>query len=168
MMIDEDAMTVFVLMREYAYEGESLLGVYATMDAAVAAAETYREGYSGTIDGLYIYASELGAPADVKFYPDRSVRGFSMPARKTVDIQPILDYANGFLSAKGGTRESRYGVICMLEAILFKANRYRGFCYLEQDQLSSQDLPGIRWTDPYGASSSAVFDNTDSTRRRYA
>ena len=87
-----------------------------------------------------------------------------MSARKTVDIQPILDYANGFLSAKGGTKESRYGVICMLEAILFKANRYYGYRYLDQKQVSDEDLPGVRFdNEPF-----AYFNNTDPTRRHYA
>lgn len=87
-----------------------------------------------------------------------------MSARKTVDIQPILDYANGFLSAKGGTKESRYGVICMIENILFKANRYRGYRYLDEKQVSDEDLPGVRFVN----SPSAYFDNTDPTRRHYA
>ena len=86
-----------------------------------------------------------------------------MRSRKTIDIQPILDYANGFLSAKGGSVESRYGVICMIEAVLMNANRYRGYRYLDQQQLSEEDLPGIRMDNP-----SAYFKNTDDTRRHYA
>ena len=87
--------------------------------------------------------------------------------RKTVEIQKALDYANGFLSARGGSKESRYGVICMIENILNSANRYRGFYYLDEKEVASDDLPGIRWEN-YDNDRGARFDNTDSTRRRYA
>lgn len=93
-----------------------------------------------------------------------------MPARKTVDVRSMIDYANGFLAAKGGTKESRYGVICMIEALLFKANRYYGFVYLGEKEVSPDDLPGIRWADyvPGVDLSDGRFENTDPTRRRYA
>lgn len=92
-------------------------------------------------------------------------------ARKTVEIEKILDYANGFLSAKGGTPESRYGVICLIEQALFAANRYRGFTYLEENQLGSADKPGVRWEKQVEGGTiayAACFDDTDKTRRRYA
>lgn len=88
-----------------------------------------------------------------------------MTARKTLEIDKILDYANGFLSARGGSKESRYGVICMIENILFRAERYRGFVYLSENEVAKDDLPGIRWKDTVPSNQ---FDNTDVTRRRYA
>ena len=88
-------------------------------------------------------------------------------ARKTVDIDSLIQYANGFLSARGGSRESRYGIICMIEMALNKANRYRGFYYLGEDEVASDELPGIRWEN-YDNDRSARFENTDNTRRRYA
>ena len=89
--------------------------------------------------------------------------------RKTVEIQKALDYANGFLSARGGSKESRYGIICMIEHILNSANRYRGYVYLGEDDVANDELPGIRWSNAnYDNPRSARFDNTDPTRRRYA
>jgi hypothetical protein len=82
-------------------------------------------------------------------------------ARKTVPVQPLLDYANGYLAAKGGTPDARKAIIAFIESVLFKADRYRGFTYLTEDQLAAADLPGIRWDKK------DYFDNTDKTRRRY-
>lgn len=87
-----------------------------------------------------------------------------MAARKTFNVEKILQYANGFLSAPGGTKESRYGVICLIDTVLSEANRYRGFLYLSENETHAGDLPGIRLgtIDP-----AACFDHTDCTRRRY-
>ena len=90
-------------------------------------------------------------------------------ARKTVPVQEMLDYANGYLAAKGGTAEARKAIICFIEMTLFKADRYRGFTYLTQDELSSLDKPGIRWVDRVaGMVGDPRFEDTDDTRRRYA
>ena len=88
-------------------------------------------------------------------------------ARKTVEINKLLDYANGFLCAKGGSREGRYAIICMIEHALFAADRYRGFIYLGEDEVASTEKPGIRW-EKYDLDRTARFDDTDNTRRRYA
>jgi hypothetical protein len=86
-------------------------------------------------------------------------------SRKTVDLQKMIDYANGYLSADtndltGPAR--RQGVIDMLEAALFTANRYAGFRYLDERDLSAS-TPGIRLKDGNMPS----FVNTDPTRRAY-
>jgi hypothetical protein len=87
-------------------------------------------------------------------------------SRKTVDIESILNYANGYLASDypGGDTKTeihrRQGVIDMIETILMKANRYRGFLYLNDTQIT-KSIPGIR---PY---QDKMFENTDSTRRRY-
>lgn len=85
-----------------------------------------------------------------------------MSKRSTVQLSKLLQYANGFLAAKGGTAESRYGVICVLESALFSAKSYHGFTYLAENAVGLNDRPGIRWN--LGESS---FDNTDPTRRSY-
>lgn len=90
--------------------------------------------------------------------------------RKTVEIEELLNYANGFLSAKYGSKEERQGIIFMLEFALNKANRYRGFRYLDETELGPTDKPGIRWV-PYEPSVMRFdprFADTDSTRVRYA
>lgn len=94
-------------------------------------------------------------------------------SRKTVEIETLLNYANGYLAsdyANGGApgdRQRRQGVIDLLEAALNAAGRYRGYCYLDETQITKSE-PGIRWdTDPYD-DRVARFANTDNTRRRYA
>lgn len=90
-------------------------------------------------------------------------------ARKTVSINMLLDYANGYLASDyvGGdsieSRNRRQGVIDLLEASLHTAKRYRGFSYLDETQLTKAK-PGIRWDKDR----EYRFDDTDSTRRRYA
>lgn len=89
--------------------------------------------------------------------------------RKTISIDCLLDYANGYLSAdwQGGDEPlecaRRQGLIDMLEAALHGVGRYRGFVYLDQKQIV-QSKPGVRWFED---GSHAFFD-TDKTRRRYA
>lgn len=94
-----------------------------------------------------------------------------MSNRKTFPIDTLLDYANGYLAsdyAGGDSEESRarrQGVIDLLEASLHAVERYRGFSYLDETQLT-KSKPGIRWDDSRG--SGHTFFDTDSTRRRYA
>lgn len=84
--------------------------------------------------------------------------------RKTVEIQKVIDYANGYLAAKGGSIDCRRAIISMVEAVLMAANRYRGYRYLGQNELEAGDLPGIRWeNDPKD-----YLTDTDDTRRFYA
>lgn len=91
-------------------------------------------------------------------------------ARKTVPIETLLDYANGYLSSDyvGGdeyeARMRRTGVIDMLEAALHSIERYRGYSYLDETQIT-KCVPGIRWDAEDRA---GRFVNTDNTRRRYA
>ena len=54
-------MTVFVLTQEWQYEGEAVLGVYASLEDAQAAARTYDTGS----DFLQVYQIQLGSAADL-------------------------------------------------------------------------------------------------------
>ena len=89
--------------------------------------------------------------------------------RKTVHIDMLLEYANGYLASDyvGGDSEEararRQGVIDLLEASLHAVKRYRGFSYLDETQLTKAK-PGIRWDK----NREYRFGDTDSTRRRYA
>lgn len=89
--------------------------------------------------------------------------------RKTISIDALLDYANGYLSADYPNCDApeeiarRNGLIDMIEAALHAVGRYRGYSYLDQKQIL-QGKPGIRWFED---GSHAFFD-TDKTRRRYA
>lgn len=88
-------------------------------------------------------------------------------SRKTVDLDSLIAFTNGFLSADNGNDTDgdvalRNGAISVLEFALRAADRYRGYSYLDQSQVS-RSKPGIRWTDD-GHS----WVDTDSSRRRYA
>lgn len=53
--------TIFVLCQVFDYEGEAVIGVYSSLEAAQSAANTYAEQY--TCDGLSVYELPLnGAP----------------------------------------------------------------------------------------------------------
>jgi hypothetical protein len=89
-------------------------------------------------------------------------------SRKTVSIDALIEYANGYLASDyegGDSAEAvarRTGLINMIEQALVSANRYRGYSYLDQRGIT-KSKPGIHWLEK-GHS----FENTDSTRRRYA
>ena len=53
---------MFVLMECSDYEGSDLLGVYSSLEEAVAEAQRWLEA-ERFFDGLEIYALEVGAPA---------------------------------------------------------------------------------------------------------
>ena len=84
--------------------------------------------------------------------------------RKTIDVDKIRDYANGYLSAKGGTTWAREAIIRMVEMALMESGNYKGFEYLAQDRLDAKDKPGIRPEDVEGYR----FYDTDATRVRYS
>lgn len=89
-------------------------------------------------------------------------------SRKTVSVDVLLEYANGYLAADylGGDLPDavmrRTGLIDLLEATLNSVGRYRGYSYLD-DKAITKGKPGIRWTE-----NGHTFSDTDSTRRRYA
>lgn len=88
--------------------------------------------------------------------------------RKTVSIDMLLEYANGYLASdySGGdsaeAQNRRQGVIDLLQASLHAVGRYRGFTYLDGKAIT-KSKPGIIWLEK-----GHTFDNTDPTRRRYA
>ena len=82
--------------------------------------------------------------------------------RKTIEVDRIREYANGFLSAKGGTTWAREAVMRMIEMVLIETGNYKGFEYLTQDRLDTKDKPGINI-----GSNEERFIDTDETRVRY-
>ena len=97
--------------------------------------------------------------------------------RKTVTVDMLLEYANGYLASdySGGdsveSQNRRQGVIDLLEASLHAVGRYRGFSYLDEKAIT-KSKPGIRWfydnSDMSRKTGGHTFQNTDPTRRRYA
>jgi hypothetical protein len=91
--------------------------------------------------------------------------------RKNISVEELIEYTNGFLSAKGGDPAGRAGAIALLEFALFECNRYRGYSYLGEDDVSETDLPGVRWKNyekRQSVGTRDLLENTDPTRRRYA
>lgn len=92
-------------------------------------------------------------------------------SRKTVSIDTLLEYANGYLASDyhGGDEPAsvarRTGLIDLLEVTLNSVGRYHGYSYLDQKAITLSK-PGIRWLD--GQAPRHTFHETDSTRRRYA
>jgi len=89
--------------------------------------------------------------------------------RKTLPVDILLEYANGYLASDYSGGDSvdsvsrRQGVIDLLEVTLNSAGRYCGYSYLDEKAIT-KSKPGIRWLP----SGNHTFENTDSTRRRYA
>lgn len=57
-------MEVFVLMGEILYEGDALLGVYASEQEAIDAHGVYNRDRDQGFDSYFILRQVLGAPAD--------------------------------------------------------------------------------------------------------
>jgi hypothetical protein len=89
--------------------------------------------------------------------------------RKTIKIETLLEYANGYLASDyfgGDSVDSvsrRQGVIDLLEAALSNTDRYRGFTYLDQRAIT-KSKPGIRFQNE----PEDYLVDTDPTRRMYS
>lgn len=87
--------------------------------------------------------------------------------RKTIEIEPMIAFANGFLASPDPYQQNqqmRAGVIAALEFALLKANRYMGYRYLTQDELTPKDKPGVRFEN----TPDRYMEDTDPSRRCYS
>jgi hypothetical protein len=90
--------------------------------------------------------------------------------RKTIEVESMLKFANERLAwvSEANTPEMRWGVIVMIEEILHKSGNYNGFRYLDNHELPSDVLPGVRrGEDGDALTYEERFTNTDETRRYY-
>ena len=89
--------------------------------------------------------------------------------RKTVSLDRLIEYANGYLAAdfqgadSDTDRARRTGLINLLEQALMEAGQYRGFVYLDE-AIITKSKPGIRFKNE----PEDYLVDTDPTRRRYA
>jgi hypothetical protein len=87
-------------------------------------------------------------------------------ARKTADVEALLDMANNYLkNTPDKCRGERLGVASFVESILHRADRYKGYRYLEgHEMVTSLDgkTPGIVWQDDGG------HHYPDDSRRQYS
>ena len=62
--------------------------------------------------------------------------------RKTIDVRPLLEYANIQLARtdKFVTKEYKIGIVSMIEKILHDTNNYRGFMFINNDDSKCDTL----------------------------
>jgi hypothetical protein len=84
--------------------------------------------------------------------------------RKTVRASTLTEIANRLLASPSSTRDERVGVIVLLESSLLTDDAYRGYNYLDAEQIGFEGVqPGIR--PERGVTNQ--FADTDNTRRIY-
>jgi hypothetical protein len=82
--------------------------------------------------------------------------------RKTVEVEMLKTYVNERLKlTEAGEKETRIALYLLLEETLHVTGNYRGFRWLEWDEIASGQA-GIYYTD-----NGVSFADTDSTRRCY-
>ncbi len=90
-------------------------------------------------------------------------------ARKTIEVETLQKKTNDMLRESHGVcKRYRESLCTLLESVLHDTGNYYGFRYLDQFQVRSDELPGIRCGDK-GAQlpDDERFVNTDDTRREY-
>ena len=73
--------------------------------------------------------------------------------RKTVSVEAVRQRANLLLGSDTTGVEQRWGVIAMIEFVLFETSNYKGFSYLPSE-----------WDED----SAALKKDYDETRRKYS
>lgn len=66
-----------------------------------------------------------------------------MARRKTVNVDDLRVQVNDMLRLSTCSREMRCGMRGILETVLHNTGNYRGFRYLDQDEVPKGALPGI-------------------------
>ena len=95
-----------------------------------------------------------------------------MASRKTINVENVKGMANRALEAsmRWSAEEAKYvdvdrywrqGVMTMIEQVLMDSDNYKGFCYLDINEVPQESKPGIR------REKEDQFENTDNTRVRY-
>ena len=89
--------------------------------------------------------------------------------RKTVKIVALVKEVNFMLATSACPKETREGMITVLESALMMTGNYRGFRYLSETEVPVFEKPGIRLNDEALRSDDATakFKDTDHTRVVY-
>lgn len=97
-----------------------------------------------------------------------------MAKRKTIKVERVLDLTNKYLlNSQDSNRDLRLGNAVLLEQILMETGNYRGFGYLNAQDMSKSKLGnslGINTTPDQPAetlSHAERFEGTDDSRRYY-
>tara|TARA_B100000768_G_scaffold157529_1_gene155635 strand:+ start:786 stop:995 length:210 start_codon:yes stop_codon:yes gene_type:complete len=56
-------------------------------------------------------------------------------SRKTIDVKTVKTMANHFLAAKNTNDDERQAIASFIESILMESGNYKGFSYLETDEV---------------------------------
>ena len=62
--------------------------------------------------------------------------------RSTFDVARFKDMANAYFESKESTADGREAVASMLDVVLFDSGNYRGFRYLEVDDVDFLPVEG--------------------------
>jgi hypothetical protein len=83
-------------------------------------------------------------------------------ARKTLNVSDFKDTINGYLATSVCNEDVRQGMIESLTTVLHSTGNYKGFRYLIESEVPTDQKPGIRWVgDRFD------FTDTDQTRVHY-
>ena len=86
--------------------------------------------------------------------------------KKTVKIDDVITRINNMiLHSPDDHRDARGALAILAESILMDADRYRGFCYLDENHMLESEhgrSVGIHWDGR-----DYKFEDTDSTRVHY-
>ena len=92
-------------------------------------------------------------------------------SRKTINVDQVVDFVNDILKRHTlDDNESifyRHGMIVVLEEILHRTNNYKGYRYLQKDEVPSHCAPGVRHESGHILPYPERFESTDPTRRQY-
>lgn len=83
-------------------------------------------------------------------------------ARKTLNVSDFKDMINGYLATSVCNDDVRQGMIEALTTVLHSTDNYKGFRYLQADEVPVGQMPGIRWIGD-----KADFTDADRTRVHY-
>ena len=89
--------------------------------------------------------------------------------RKTFNVEELVDMVNfTLLNSDDSAKGIRQGMMNVLEEVLHRSGNYRGFRYINQNELrKDQQYPGIWLKEDGTACANTAFEHTDSTRVQY-
>jgi hypothetical protein len=92
-----------------------------------------------------------------------------MGQRKTIPVTLLIDQVNEMLANGHSNLSERFGMIQVLEKMLFATGNYRGYRYLSKREVPPGKQPGINLTDTGEPLPDLLerFINTDGTRVEY-
>lgn len=88
------------------------------------------------------------------------MRKYTRRPLKMTRVESLKEKVNNLLKSEYYSQDARAGMCIILESTLMESNNYKGFRYLNDQQLPKGVIPGIR-------EGKDQFVNTDPYRREY-